>query len=190
MRVSTQVMVPIAIGRYEDEVLCDVLPMEASHILLGRPWQYDRRVNHDGFTNKHSFEFKGTKTVLVPLSPKEVHEDQLQLQKKKEKEIDLKPDQNKHHNLYAKQGDIKRILYSQNSIILLMFKETLLTVTDHTPDHPSELVSLLQEYADVFPEDSPIGLPPVRGIEHQIDFVPGSTLPNRPAYRTNPVETK
>ncbi|CAA7051423.1 unnamed protein product [Microthlaspi erraticum] len=34
------------------------------------------------------------------------------------------------------------------------------------------------------------GLPPVRGIEHQIDFVPGSTLPNRPAYRTNPVETK
>ena len=42
----------------------------------------------------------------------------------------------------------------------------------------------------MFPEDSPIGLPPVRGIEHQIDFVPGSTLPNRPAYRTNPVETK
>ncbi|CAA7044105.1 unnamed protein product [Microthlaspi erraticum] len=39
-------------------------------------------------------------------------------------------------------------------------------------------------------EDSPPGLPPVRGIEHQIDFVPGSTLPNRPAYRTNPVETK
>ncbi|WZY99598.1 hypothetical protein YC2023_071927 [Brassica napus] len=190
MRVSTQVLVPIAIGRYEDEVLCDVLPMEASHILLGRPWQYDRRVNHDGYTNKHSFKFKGKKTVLVPLSPKEVHEDQLQLQKKKEKEIDLKPDQNKHHSLYAKQGDIKRILYSQNSIILLMFKETLLTVTDHTPDHPSELVSLLHDYADGFQEDSPIGLPPVRGIEHQIDFVPGSTLPNRPAYRTNPVETK
>ncbi|XP_033139473.1 uncharacterized protein LOC117131451, partial [Brassica rapa] len=190
MKVSTQVLVPIAIGRYEDEVLCDVLPMEASHILLGRPWQYDRRVNHDGFTNKHSFEFNGKKTVLVPLSPKEVHEDQIQLQKKKAKEIDLKPDHDKHHSLYAKQGDIKRILYSQNSIILFRFKGTLLTVTDHTPDHPSELVSLLQEYADVFPEDSPIGLPPVRGIEHQIDFVPGSTLPNRPAYRTNPVETK
>ncbi|XP_013624537.1 PREDICTED: uncharacterized protein LOC106330643 [Brassica oleracea var. oleracea] len=163
--------------------------MEASHILLGRPWQYDRRVNHDGFTNKHSFEFNGKKTDTSAFTPKEVHEDQLQLQKKKEKEIDLKPDQNKHHSLFAKQR-IKRILYSQNSIILLMFKETLLTVTDHTPDQPSELVSLLQEYADVFPEDSPIGLPPVRGIEHQIDFVPGSTLPNRPAYRTNPVETK
>ncbi|CAA7028560.1 unnamed protein product [Microthlaspi erraticum] len=48
---------------------------------------------------------------------------------------------------------------------------------------------LLQDFQDVFP-DGPKGLPPVRGIEHQIDFVPGSTLPNRPAYRTNPVETK
>ena len=33
-------------------------------------------------------------------------------------------------------------------------------------------------------------LPPIRGIEHQIDFVPGATLPNRPAYRANPEETK
>ncbi|PKI70274.1 hypothetical protein CRG98_009351 [Punica granatum] len=35
-----------------------------------------------------------------------------------------------------------------------------------------------------------MGLPPVRGIEHQIDFVPGAAIPNRPAYRSNPDETK
>ncbi|XP_056857832.1 uncharacterized protein LOC130507141, partial [Raphanus sativus] len=188
MRVSTQVLIPIAIGKYEDEVLCDILPMEASHILLGRPWQSDRRVMHDGYTNKHTFEHNGKKTVLVPLTPKEVHEDQLQLQKKKK--IDLKPDQSKQHSLYAKTGEIKRILYSQNSFVLLRFKENLLTVANKTPEYPSELSSLLQEYKDIFPEDNPIGLPPIRGIEHQIDFVPGATLPNRPSYRTNPVETK
>uniref|UniRef100_A0A2N9I716 Integrase catalytic domain-containing protein n=1 Tax=Fagus sylvatica TaxID=28930 RepID=A0A2N9I716_FAGSY len=33
-------------------------------------------------------------------------------------------------------------------------------------------------------------LPPIRGIEHQIDFVPGVTIPNRPAYKNNPEETK
>uniref|UniRef100_A0A2N9HSD9 CCHC-type domain-containing protein n=1 Tax=Fagus sylvatica TaxID=28930 RepID=A0A2N9HSD9_FAGSY len=33
-------------------------------------------------------------------------------------------------------------------------------------------------------------LPPIRGIEHQIDFVPGAAIPNRPAYRSNPEETK
>ncbi|WZZ08423.1 hypothetical protein YC2023_094344 [Brassica napus] len=188
MRVSTQVMVPLAIGKYEDEILCDVLPMEAGHILLGRPWQSDRRVIHDGYANKHTFEFKGRKTVLVPMTPKEVQIDQLQLQKKKE--IDLPAESTKQLNFYAKSGDVKRSLCSNLPILLFIYKESLLTTTNIAPEYPSELVNLLQEYQDVFPEDSPNGLPPVRGIEHQIDFVPGSTLPNRPAYRTNPVETK
>ncbi|XP_071912316.1 uncharacterized protein [Coffea arabica] len=47
-----------------------------------------------------------------------------------------------------------------------------------------------EEFKDVFPEELPKGLPPIRGIEHQIDFVPGAILPNRPAYRANPEETK
>ena len=42
----------------------------------------------------------------------------------------------------------------------------------------------------MFPNDVPSRLPPIRGIEHQIDFVPGATIPNRPAYRSNPEETK
>ncbi|RVW59804.1 RNA-directed DNA polymerase-like [Vitis vinifera] len=29
--------------RYKDEVLCDIVPMHAGHILLGRPWQFDRK---------------------------------------------------------------------------------------------------------------------------------------------------
>ena len=55
---------------------------------------------------------------------------------------------------------------------------------------PNVVVSLLQEYEDVFPNNVPSGLPPIRGIEYQIDFVPGATIPNRPAYGSNLEETK
>ncbi|KAH9658315.1 Endonuclease [Citrus sinensis] len=95
VKVNKQVLVSFSIGRYKDEVLCDVVPMHTGRILLGRPWQYD-----------------------------------------------------------------------------------------------SSIVTLLQEFDDVFPNEVPNGLPPIRGIEHQIDFVPGATIPNRPAYRSNPKETK
>ncbi|KAH9780583.1 Endonuclease [Citrus sinensis] len=90
---------------------------EAGHLLYGRPWQFDRRVKHDDFTNKFSFVFNQRNITLVPLTPK-------------------------------------------------------------------------QEYEDVFPKETPHGLPPIRGIEHRIDFVPGAAIPNRPAYRSNPEETK
>ena len=49
---------------------------------------------------------------------------------------------------------------------------------------------MLQDFEDVFPKEMPQDLPPLRGIEHQIDLIPGVLLPNRTAYRRNPQETK
>ncbi|XP_057250675.1 uncharacterized protein LOC104893795 [Beta vulgaris subsp. vulgaris] len=46
------------------------------------------------------------------------------------------------------------------------------------------------ELWDVFPEELPQGLPPLRGIEHAIDLVPGAPLPNKPAYRCDPVASR
>ena len=41
--MNKQVLVSFSIGKYEDEVLCDVVPMQAGHLLLGRPWKFDRK---------------------------------------------------------------------------------------------------------------------------------------------------
>jgi len=60
---------------------------------------------------------------------------------------------------------------------------------DSAKDSPTCLYNLVKEYEDMF-QDPPKGLPPLKGIEHQIDFMPGVSLPNNPAYRTNPKETK
>jgi len=75
IKVDKQVLITFSIGTYKDEVLCDLVPMEATYILLGRPWQFDQKAFHNGHTNKFSFSFKGKKITLLPLSPKEVNED-------------------------------------------------------------------------------------------------------------------
>ena len=33
-------------------------------------------------------------------------------------------------------------------------------------------------------------IPPIRGIEHKIEFIPRTVIPNKSAYRVNPIETK
>jgi len=97
--VNKQVLITFTVGKYQDEVLCDVVPMEATHILLGRPWQYDRQVLHDGLTNKMSFNFQGHKVILKPLSPKEVHEDQIKMKNKRENEKDKERKDKSGHNI-------------------------------------------------------------------------------------------
>ena len=96
----------------------------------------------------------------------------------------------KGSNFYASNHTVERALMTQRPFVLIMFKEALITVAELPSDLPEQVKFVLQEYEDVFPEELPKGLPPLRGIEHQIDFIPGAVIPNRPAYRANPEETK
>ncbi|KAL4643924.1 hypothetical protein ACB092_02G126200 [Castanea dentata] len=154
-------------GEVKDEVLCDVVSMHAGHILLGRPW----------FKNRH-FSVKDNKTItLVPLTPR-------QRVKKNERKT------KKQAIFYAKASDVNSAFYTNQPIFVLFYKETCFNTNEFDESLPSVVVSFLQEYKDVFPNDVPSGLPTIRGIEHQIDFVLSATIPNRQAYRSNPVEIK
>ena len=77
--MQKQVLVSISTRKYHDELLCDVVLMYASHILLGKPWQFDRRANHDGFKNHFSFMKDKNFVSIVALTPKHVYEDQVRL---------------------------------------------------------------------------------------------------------------
>jgi hypothetical protein len=68
----------------------------------------------------------------------------------------------------------------------LVCRQVLFLLDDITMPLPRAITNLLLEFKDVFPDEIPLGLPPLRGIEHQIDLIPGVTLPNRVPYRTNP----
>lgn len=59
-------LVAFKIGPYVDEVLCDVVLMDAWHFLLGRLWQYDQNVVHQGRENTYEVQHEGRKTLLKP----------------------------------------------------------------------------------------------------------------------------
>ena len=109
-------------GKYKDEVTCDVVPMNAGHILLGRPWQFDRHVTHDGYTNRYSFVLNKRSITLVPLTPRQVYEDQVRLQKEKtakkeqkgekKEEADEDKRERKQVSFYARESEIKKALFS------------------------------------------------------------------------------
>ena len=55
---------------YNDEIYCDVLPMDVAHVLLGRLWFYDLNVTNFGKDNVYSFKYKGKNIILRPTKPK------------------------------------------------------------------------------------------------------------------------
>jgi hypothetical protein len=96
----------------------------------------------------------------------------------------------KNLNFFAKSSDLKHAYLSELPMILLVYKEAYFNSNNLDSCVPSVVKVLLQEFEDVFSEEIPSSLPPIKGIEHQIDFVPRASIPNRPAYRSNPEDSK
>ena len=65
--VNEQSEVEFPIGSYKDKIVCDIMPMDVFHILLGRSWKFDRKVVHDRRTNFYKFEKDGIKHTFLPL---------------------------------------------------------------------------------------------------------------------------
>jgi hypothetical protein len=72
VNVTKQCLVEIKIGGYKDEILCDVIPMDVCHLLLGRSWQYERNIVHDGRKNTYTLEKTGRTHMLMSIKDKEV----------------------------------------------------------------------------------------------------------------------
>jgi len=101
--------------------------MEATHILLGRPWKFDKKAFHDGHSIKFSFNLQGKKITLLPLSPREVNEDQIQmLKKRKEEKVQQKA---QGHGKEAKKSmislkGVKKVMLAQKPIFLAYSSES------------------------------------------------------------------
>ncbi|XP_020700578.1 uncharacterized protein LOC110112629 [Dendrobium catenatum] len=162
--------VTFSIGRqYACEVMCDVLDLDVCHLILGRPWQIDAGVIYDGRANVYSLDWKGKRLRLLPGSR-----------------------DGKTSNANTSSAAMMQIVTGPT--LLLNWKDesamwalvTTDVLTSQVTPAPKLVEGLLEEFRDVCPSELPAALPPLRSIQHQIDFIPNASLPNLPHYRLNP----
>ncbi|KAK1595955.1 hypothetical protein QYE76_059202 [Lolium multiflorum] len=209
VKIQHTVTVNFKIGPYEDTVECDVVPMTVCHMLLGRPWQFDKKAIHDGYSNAYTFKVKDKKFELRPMTPSQIIADNAKALARAQHHIhhsELRGEgathqkESEHHHphmserksvLLATKSEWREVKDNPSTTIhYVLICKGLSSETNDLTNIPSSLLSLLKEFQDVFPDELPHGLPPLRGIEHRIDLIPGAPLPNRAAYRTNPEDTK
>ena len=176
LAVTKRCIVPLKVAGYREDIWCDILPMGVGSVLLGRPWLYDRDVAQHGRTNRCTFHFGGIKQIWQPFIPP----NQDTTESAGASEI-LQP---LGHHLEIVSA--RQFLQGVNQDVPVWAIQVRTKTT--TPDS-GNFLDFLQDFAAVFLTESPDALPPDRDIQHFIDFVPGSTLPNLPHYRLNPTQS-
>ena len=146
--------------------------MDVCHILLGRPWHYERAAMHDGNKKTYKFSKDGVNHTLLPQeeddTSKEPNSKTLLLSGKE----------------YLQQMEEDEVIYA------LVLKSKVIFTSTKVSDLPIEIQEMLDSYCDIIVDDFPDELPPIRKISHHIDLIPGANLPNKVAYGMTPTENR
>ncbi|GJY68000.1 hypothetical protein Tco_0470982 [Tanacetum coccineum] len=133
---------------YNELVTCDVVNMEACHVLLGRPWKHDMDATHQGKSNMYLFKWSG-KTIamlsLVVVPPK------TKLKNKTLVTLVASPKEFQAERMetgfyYALV--VKGVEYAMENAISTIIKP------------------LLPDFGKIVTDDTPNALPPLRNIQH------------------------
>jgi hypothetical protein len=152
-------------ANYIDEVELDVIPLDICGIVLGSPYLYDRRAIFHRHENKYHL-FKNGVEYIVRAHTKKMN-------------LSL-----------TNVGQMKRLVNASKNLVLLMIKpkdndeEEVLKGCDAKLQ--SDLYEVVNENVEMFQE--PRGLPPKRGIQHEILLQQGGPLPNIDMCRMSDME--
>jgi hypothetical protein len=166
VNVTKQCLVEYKLGGYIDEILCDVIPMDVCHLLLGRPWQYDRNVTHDGRKNTYTLEKNERTHMLLTIKNQEV-----------------KIEMSNTVLLMSGKELLNEVKKQEETQFIVVRKPRIVLTSTRIDDLPEEIQELLGEFVDIVVDELPCLLPPIRSISHHIDLIPGASLPNKAMYR-------
>jgi hypothetical protein len=164
--VTKQCLVEFKIGGYNDKILCDFIPMDICHLFLGRPWQYDKNVIHDGRMNTYTLEKNGRTHMLLPIKDKEV-----------------KPEVSNIVLLMSGNKLLTKVRKKEEPQFIVVRKLKIVLTSTRVDDLPEEIQELLEEFIDIVVDELPLSLPPIRSVSHHIDLIPRASFPNKAAYR-------
>jgi hypothetical protein len=153
--------------------MCDVIPMDVCHVLLGRPWQYDRNVVHDGRMNTYTLEKDGRSHTLLLIKDKEV-----------------KLDVSSTILLMSGKELLTEMEKNEDPQFFVVRKPRIVLTSTRMDDFPDEIQELLGEFVDIIMDELPRSLPPMRSVSHHIDLIPRASFANKVAYRLTPQENK
>jgi hypothetical protein len=144
---------------FVDEVELDVIPLDICGIVLGSPYLYDRKAIFHRHENKYHFFKNGVEYI--------------------------NRDHTKKMNLsLVNAGQMKRLVNARKNFVLLMIKpkDEIKNKVFQGSDAKLkfDLYKVVNQYDEMFKE--PKGLPPKRGIQHEIQLQQDCPLPNIGMY--------
>ena len=166
LQVTQQCNLRFAItSKFLDEVVLDVIPLDICGIVLGSPYLYDRKAIFFREENKYHLKKDGVEYIV-------------------------RSHKVKTNLSLVNTGQIKRLINSSKSLVLLMVKEKendkLESFKGRDPKHKDELVKFITNYSEVL--KTPKGLPPKREIVQEIYLQQDAPLPNIGMFRLSVTE--
>ena len=172
----------VNIGKYQEKMDLSAIPLSGYDAILGMPWLEQHNPFIDWKMRTVKFNYNKAQYTLNP---------------------------SKEESNNARKNVASLCLLSANNFAKEVRKEKLTTYvvfvqthTENTLENHKEIdkynheerienedeMSICSEFADVFPSDLPLKLPPSRSVDHRIELEAGSTPPSKPAFRMSPIE--